>query len=411
MTTARRGVVVLVLTALGCSMSTSPDAEEERTGAATDPIGVSRSAIQGGALDNTSTFVVGLNNGGSTCTAVMIAPNLALASRHCIDITATHVTCETQFTSTTEDNAIALGNCPDVLPSSDCSAWKQSSKLYRPPSDTFCGNDLVVVQLRDSIPDIVPATPNFGAVAVEEGTEFSVVGYGAISPDAALDTAGIRRRIDHMKLACVGAACSGTTAANGVQMTDNEFTSSDTGVCEGDSGAPAFVQKPDGTVVVLGLVSRVGYQPTECSGSIYTRLDTWRTFIASAGRAAAAAGGYPAPAWSAGLLGDACTAPADCGSQACATFNGASMCTHACSATLPCETGYQCGTQALCEPAPVAPTTPAPAAPTGPVRLGDGCSCGVGPMPSPSMPASSALAWPLALAALALRSRRSRPRR
>lgn len=400
---SRAVVAVCFSSVVGCVIDSSPEAATN--GPLSDRVGVVQSAIQGGTTDASATYVVGLYNSvqQSRCTAVMIAPNLAIASRHCIDVTATKVTCATHFGVKIGDTDISLTSCNDISDIGKCT-WHQSVKIYRPADDSFCGNDIVLIRLGEPMTDIVPATPNFLPVVADNSADFAVIGYGATDPQ--LDSPGVRRRIGNMTVACVGSVCSGTTAANGDQMADNEFASSSLGVCEGDSGAPAIQQRSDGTVNVLGVVSRVGYLEHTCSGSIYTRLDRWRTFIAGAARESAAAGNYTAASWTQGLMGDACATGGDCGSTTCGAFNSQSMCTHACDATTTCEAGYQCGAQSLCEPvAPAATATPAtPTAPTGPVRLSDGCSIGAS-----HSDAREDAPWSLlALAAIGLAGRRRR---
>lgn len=55
--------------------------------AAAEATGRSRRAIQGGTADTLSTWVLGIVNEhhGTACTGSLLAPNLFMTTRHCID--------------------------------------------------------------------------------------------------------------------------------------------------------------------------------------------------------------------------------------------------------------------------------------------------------------------------------------
>jgi hypothetical protein len=82
------------------------------------------------------------------------------------------------------------------------------------------------------------------------------------------------------------------------QITKNEFVSGNS-TCEGDSGSSAYEQKNFNKMlpVSFGVLSRGGSSGTTCLEPIYTRTDTWKSFIVSTALTAATAGGYTAPPW------------------------------------------------------------------------------------------------------------------
>jgi MYXO-CTERM domain-containing protein len=278
----------------------------------------------------------------------------------------------------------------------DCE-FHRSTKIYRSSDDSFCGNDLAVVQIGDLLP-VIPAIPSFAPIETGASATFSVVGYGA--SDAKLNLSGTRRRIDSLTVACVGQACSGGPSAFGAPMAEREFVSSSKGVCEGDSGAPALATRADGSVSVLGVVSRVGYTSSECVGSIYTRIDSWREVISTAGRAAARSGHYAVPDWSKAEMGTSCAVSDDCATSLCASIEAGLVCTQACSDVAPCGLGFVCGAQALCEAVK-------PSGPEEPKRLSTGCAT-IGCASGHGSPSAGWLLGVLVLAGAVARRRKAR---
>ncbi|HEY8041419.1 MAG TPA: hypothetical protein VIF15_16550, partial [Polyangiaceae bacterium] len=196
----------------------------------------------------------------------------------------------------------------------------------------------------------------------------AAIGYGISTPtDTNGATAGTRRIKQNIGLLCIPndktfVDCFSDPAAKSV-MSANEFQSGD-GTCEGDSGSSAYDQTDfsNGKWFSFGVLSRGGVQGTTCTGSVYTRLDSWATLIVDAANQAAQAGGYAPPAWATGSSADGgsssggdggastgksdgstCKADADCSSNNCVSIgNSPLVCASPCDTTGSCASGTTC---------------------------------------------------------------------
>ena len=71
------GLGSLLLSLTACGAGTLPEESE--------PLGTSRSAVQGGKPATTQTFAVGVYGRG-LCSGTLIAPNLVITARHCVEV-------------------------------------------------------------------------------------------------------------------------------------------------------------------------------------------------------------------------------------------------------------------------------------------------------------------------------------
>jgi hypothetical protein len=178
----------------------------------------------------------------------------------------------------------------------------------------MCGFDVAAVVLRAPVLGASIAEPDFSLPVAADRPDFSIAAFGAV--DAQQDAWGIRRRVDALSVLCIGASC-GTFALGGPVAAD-EFITSSAGLCDGDSGGPAFLTNPDGTAKVIGIVSRGGVVKTKCEGGLFSRLGSFRTLISAAALDAASRGGYAAPGWATETMAIPCqngTCAADAGTD------------------------------------------------------------------------------------------------
>ncbi len=275
----------------------------------TPPVEQVTSGLQGGVVDSSSSFAVGVCSGGvphtltwcaSRCTGTLIAPNLVLTARHCVSKMANPSPyCPTAVFGELLRPDAWVTTKSEIAPTTE--GGHVVRRIILPSDPHVCGGDIALLELEDVIPksEAVTVEP-VGRFAMTDharyGTVHTMIGYGATSPTDIL--AGRRHRIDDVAIRCIPgdpafSDCSLVAAAAG-----KEFGGGD-GPCSGDSGSGSFEQAAlrAGTPVTMGVLSRSREIGGRCKNSIYTRTDVHRGFIVAAVRAAATAGGYPAPEW------------------------------------------------------------------------------------------------------------------
>lgn len=368
---SKTGFAVALLVAVGsfaaCSDERTPNAE--RTATANAP-------IQGGTSDGTThPFAVGfcIDPSGSPdpsdcnslqvdiCSGALIAPNLVVTARHCVQNTDEQINCATSSFSGQRGNAFYITTDPDFTTATH---WHTVSNINVPNPTPVCGNDIALLTLADNVP-AAEATPITPVVQYPMTTHpmyslsVTAIGYGATQAGTNPPGAGTRRIKENILLECtdgdpvLAKSCQGVFDSGAIDP--KEFITGD-GTCQGDSGSSAYDQNSfvKGQFNSFGVLSRGGESGTTCTEAIYTRLDSWRDLIVQVATAAAATGGYPVPDWTKpapplddagnptqptkGQLGDSCSANGDCASNNCSQ----SVCTQACDSSNACPDGFAC---------------------------------------------------------------------
>lgn len=280
-----------------------------------EPVEEAPAPIVTGEETKAHAWVVGVCQRGifggcdAICSGSLIAPNLVLTARHCVEsyervpAAPQPFTCASRFLGRplaepgrfriTTDATIGTGQVP-------------VRRVLTTSGESFCGNDAALLVLERPIPPevAIPARPALAPHAAGERSEVAVIGYGVTGPSA---TGGGRRRVrEHVGIACIPGDPGRPCTADGdlfhhegsEEFAGNDFLTTE-GPCNGDSGGPAVDQAAlsAGGPVVVGIVSRVGRGAGQCTFGIYTRLDGIASFLRAGVRDAAEGGGYPLPGW------------------------------------------------------------------------------------------------------------------
>ena len=363
-------------------------------------VGETESAVQGGAVDQTHSYAVGVCGGAPgqcqyLCSGALIAPNLVVTARHCVTSTPSRIDCASDRFGSLLGPASAFNITTYYSMNQSTQGWHSVSKIITPTPTPVCGNDIALLILADNVPAGV-ATPITPAVQypITDHTRYSTtntaIGYGVVSPQSP-QSAGVRHIRQNIDIQCIpGDPALGCNTSQAFGGDDKELLGGD-GTCEGDSGSSAYEQTSfnSNKPVSLGVLSRGGVSTDEttCIGAVYTRLDSWKDLIIGAVKEASAKGGYPLPNWTnppvapgtdagptpvtndsgvstvpaPGELGTSCSTDNDCDSKTCrSASSGESLCTQSCGGSNACPDGYACS-QGLCF---ASKATPKPAATT-----------------------------------------------
>ncbi|MBX3229756.1 MAG: trypsin-like serine protease [Labilithrix sp.] len=354
-----------VLAIVGCSSS------------AKDELGTATANVQGGEIDNTHRFAVGVRSNNGICSGALILPNLVATARHCVSASPQRIDCtknptfgadKTGFWITT--NTSLNGN-PSTSP-----GWYRAKSIYRPNDPHICGNDIALIVLEKSVPEteakpITPGVQHKMYDATRFVPSFTAIGYGRTMPASMGGNggAGTRRILSGIDVRCV----PGSPTMNCPSFVDTKEFIGGSGICQGDSGSSAFetssfeAEDP----VSFGVLSRGGESAdgTACEGSLYTRFDAHRDFVLDVAKIASQSWTlYDEPAWTAQIdapddneskpdagggnttaggdveNGGTCKKSKDCASGVCVEVDDVRVCAETCEEDEEdtCGKGFSC---------------------------------------------------------------------
>ena len=248
-----------------------------------------------GAVDSTHTSVISLvlhRDVGTTdirsgCSGTLVAPRLVVTAWHCVDPNVgvdEPATSASEFTEVVDPTKISVALATKVTGNASAPTVPVAD-VYVPREDLpvpLFGHDIAMLELADPAPSDTaePAEPRLD-VAVSVGESLVAVGYGLDGERS--DSEGVRRKVEHRRVTCLGSACDDRLAGA------REFQTTD-GVCPGDSGGAALDQRDR----LVGVVSR---GLPGCEDEVFSSVYAWREWIREKAREVAGRTDMPKPSW------------------------------------------------------------------------------------------------------------------